>query len=381
MQKIIIANQTVAGTTLDIANALARAGCEVELVAATRHGDALSRLDKKIRVLKICAYNRRNRLFRATTWLFGTLQILRIFRKNPAAKLLIFSNPPSATLLPLFFKNAFSLVIFDIYPDALVVAGIVPAKSFLVKKWEAFNRRIFARAGTVFTIGEKMRARLADFVPAEKIEVVPLWADTDTFPQVEKSKNLFLQKHNLTGKFVLTYAGNLGATHAVEPLAALAEKFRDDENFSLLVIANGAGTAQLKSLIAQKKLKNICFLPPQPEDAFALALAGTDLSLITLTPSATPVSVPSKTFSALAAGSALLCFAGTDSDLAEICRRHALGETFSPEAIDSAADFIRELMRVPEKLARLRANARNVAEQHFSPRNAQKFVEKFLQTF
>ena len=124
MSKFFISDQSAFDLTYDIANAFRQAGDEVHLVS----GRIGPRLRKDVVLERVTPYDKSSSIKRILTWLKGTWDIFRIFRKNKDAELFIISNPPLAPLLPLFLKNTFSLLIWDIWPDALVHTKTLSAK-------------------------------------------------------------------------------------------------------------------------------------------------------------------------------------------------------------------------------------------------------------
>src|SRR5436189_4264808 len=78
-------------------------------------------LDDAVVVEKIITYNRSSAIKRLFTWFWGFVQILWLVKtKYRKSDLFIITNPPFAVFIPLFCNNKFSVLIYDIYPDALV---------------------------------------------------------------------------------------------------------------------------------------------------------------------------------------------------------------------------------------------------------------------
>jgi glycosyltransferase involved in cell wall biosynthesis len=80
-----------------------------------------------------------------------------------------------------------------------------------------------------------------------------------------------------------------------------------------------------------------------------------DVALVTLRNSARSTSVPSKTFSAMAAGAAVLAVAPSGSDLAETVRLASCGAVVDPGDGPGVARFVQTVLGDPGLLASYQA--------------------------
>lgn len=375
MSKFFISDQSAFDLTYDIANAFRQAGDEVHLVS----GRIGPRLRKDVILERVTPYDKSSSVKRILTWLKGTWDIFRIFRKNRDAELFIISNPPLAPLLPLFLKNKFSLLVWDIWPDALVHTKTLSAKHPLVRVWQWLNRKAFLRAEKVFTISEGLAKALEAYVPREKIAVIPNWADTDFLKPLPKAENRFLQEQGIADKFVVMYSGNIGNTHPVDKLVDVAAALQKHADIEFVIIGEGGKKELVRKRIEETGVKNVRLLPYQPYELLPHSLAAADIGVITLEVDASQVSVPSKTYSTLAVGAPLLCLAGQNSELAALVREHAVGEIFAPDSIPAIAQWILDLKNDTARRAELSRRARETSFL-FTPKNAEKYVEFLKKT-
>lgn len=366
MCAFFISDQSAFDLSYDIANAFRRAGeAEVHLIS----GRLGAHMCEGIIPEEITPYDKSSSRKRIFTWLKGSWDIFRIFRKNKNAELFIISNPPLAPLLPLLLKNKFSLLVWDIWPDVLVHTKTLSAKHPLVRFWRYLNRKVFVRAEKVFTISEGLAKALEAYVPREKIVIVPLWADTNFLKPLPKAENRFLREQGLDGKFVVMYSGNIGNTHPVEKLVDVAAALREHEDIAFIIIGEGGKKELVKKRIAETGVKNVRLLPYQPRETLPYSLAAADIGVITLEVNASQVSVPSKTYSSLAVGVPLLCLAGENSELATLVRTHGVGGIFTPDSVPAIAQWILDLKNDPARREALSRRARETSFL-FTPKNA-----------
>ncbi|HEY3350327.1 MAG TPA: glycosyltransferase [Thermoanaerobaculia bacterium] len=289
-------------------------------------------------------------------------------------RILLVTNPPFSPLLGLLARtlrgSRYVLVFFDVYPRALTALTPASPRSPVVRLWHAMNRAAVARAEAVVTISADLAREVERYLAPDRgprrVEVVPTWVDARRVRPVSKAENTFAVRHGQAGCLTILYAGNLGALHDLSLLPELAESLREDPRVRFLVAGDGAGRAALEAEVARRGLPNVTWLPPQPEADLPLLLATGDVALVALARGAEGVSMPSKTYFAMAAGSAIFGLSRPGSDLARVIESFDCGVNADPADREGAVAALRGLLVDKEKLARCRANARRAAESEFS---------------
>jgi glycosyltransferase involved in cell wall biosynthesis len=296
-----------------------------------------------------------------------------IVTKYRKAHLFIITNPPFAIFITLFLRNNYSLLIYDVYPDALVQYKIFKEKSFIVKYWKKLNSKVFLKANRIFTISEGMSELIASYVSKNRIEVVPIWTDAEFLKPLPKDENLFLKQLDLTGKFLIQYSGNLGRTHDVEVLVELAKEFKDVSNVFFLIVGEGDKKKIIEEKIKEYQLSNCLLLPWQPVEMLPYSLSAPDLGVVTLGSEASNLSVPSKTFNLMSVQVPILAIADNDSELSRIIQKYSIGNSFSKNQLSEMKEYILDLVNNPFKLIKLKENAL-IASKDFTKENADLFL-------
>ena len=371
-KSIVFINQNAGYLMIDIIHAFH--GYEKKSIITGKLIERQTTLDKSVKVDKIIAYNRSSKFKRLFTWFLGFVQIVWIVKtRHRKSELFIVTNPPLNTFLPLLCKNKFSFLVFDVYPDALVSYNILKRESFFTRFWESTNRKIFARANKVFTIGNGMKTLLEKYTDSGKVNVVPLWTNNDFLKPVPKNENPFIIKHNLAGKFVVMYSGNMGHTHYVEILVELASVIKDP-GIIFIAIGEGEKNQFINAMALTKELENFVLLPLQEASVLPLSLSAADVGVVTIDPEAGNLSIPSKTFNLMSVGVPLLCIADTGSELSRMVNNYNIGKCFLKTDIDQMASYIRLLKSDKEYQDGLKNNSLK-ASLDFTPENALKFAE------
>ena len=331
-------------------------------------------LDATVKVEKLISYDRSSTIKRIFTWVGAFLKILFLIKfKYPKAHLFLVSNPPFTAWIPLFCKNSYDILIYDIYPDALVEFGYFKKDSWIIRKWEKINREVYTKARKISTITNGMQERIAKYVNKDEINVVPIWTDNSFLKPIPKSDNVFLKKHQIEDKFIVMYSGNMGKSHPVEVLIELAIQFQNKTEVFFLLIGGGDKYREMEALIAKNKLQNIKILPWQDTKTLPFTLSGADLALVTVGNEASDLSIPSKTYNLMSVGTPILCIAPQNSALARLVENEKIGEVFQNSDLQSIVDFIQKSMINFEFLNYYKRNALK-ASLNYTPCNTTKFI-------
>ena len=381
---VLLVNQHTVPIFTDIANAFAEDGHETVLF--TGHIEEGGKpLSQKIKVLRSIPYNRKSSISRLLTWMIFSFHyfFFLLWCRKPS-RIIVVTNPPIAPLVTSMVSRwrriPFYVVLYDLYPEALVQASLLKANAFLYKVWQRQNGKMFRNAEKIFTLSESMKAASMVYSKddPEKISVIHNWADTTYIKPVPKSENAFVKWYGLENKTVILYAGNMGLTHDLESLIGAAEILQSVEDLIFLFIGDGGKRRALEELKKVKSLRNILFLPYQDEKNFPLAMAAADIGVVTLGRGAEGISVPSKTYINFAAGVCLLAIAPGSSELSRLVLGHQAGLVCEPGDSSKVAAAIKLLLESPIKVNTYKQNALK-ASALYTPENSKQYIRKVME--
>lgn len=371
MSQILFFNQGVGPLFRELVTAAANEFGPVTLYASDKEPTT-----ELLRVMRMPKYDNASSRTRVVSWMkYMARSVIAILQEENSSLLFIVTNPPLSPLVGLIANKLqnrrYLLLFYDIYPEALVRFAGVSESSPVVQIWRALNRLAIRHAACVVTISPRLADTLAQYYPTstaatQSIHIVPTWVSTEYIHPIRKEENWFAAQHGQIGKLTVLYAGNLGAVHDLSMLPSLAQRVRDLPDVHFMVIGSGTGRASLEAECQTLSLQNVTFLPFQPEDVLPYSLSTGDIGIVSLAAGAEGISMPSKTYYTMAAGSALLGFSTEQSDLAHVIRAHQCGINIVPGDIDSAASAIRLLHSQPALLRALQNNARAAAETYYS---------------
>lgn len=374
MRNIIFINQSVGQLFADVVNTFCNAGYVCTLLTGS---DKDFQLENNVETVLLRQYDRTSIKNRLKTWAIFTWQAWNYLRKHKTEDLFIVSNPSFATLLPLWTKNSYSLLIYDTYPDVLVSTGTLNKANFFVKWWTKKNKKqIYKNAQVVYTLSENMAKALEQYTTRSKIQIIPNWADTSFLKPIEHKNNPWLIEKGLQNRFIVLYSGNIGNTHKVETLVDVANLLKDRKDIQFVIIGEGGKKEVVKSRMEKLGVENVILLPFQDKEIIPFSIGAADIGVITLDEKSSTVSVPSKTYSMMAVGCCLMCIASKTSELSALVDEYDCGSVFSSDEVQGMADFILKMASDKELLQQKKVNSRN-ASLNFTPDNAKKYVELY----
>ncbi|MFN2489703.1 MAG: glycosyltransferase family 4 protein [Actinomycetota bacterium] len=319
-------------------------------------------------------YTRDSMISRVMSWLaFASFAARRAMSLPAETFTLFYTNPPIlpivAWLLHATRKLNYGIVVWDVYPDHLVAGDLVGPNHFVVRSWRMLNKRSYRAASVVITLGTRMAERIraqSGCNGKTAILIAPYWANVDLIRPLVKETNSFAIEHGQVGKLTVMYAGNIGASHELHPLLDAARQLHDNKSISFLIVGDGLGKQALLDRIHGQGLANVSILPYQPWERLPEILASAEIAFVGQRRGTESLSIPSKTYTSLAAGCALIAFTSMESDLAELIVTYHLGEVASssdPQAVTAA---IQKLHMDRDQLETYRSNARQIACELFS---------------
>ena len=328
-------------------------------------------------------YNRKNIILRIFSWLHYFLAAFFESVWVPSGSLLVLAtNPPFLGLLGIFWKltrkQKYIILIYDISPEDLIESGFLK-EGLLAKIWRFFNSFVFKNADLIFTISSDMEYYLGNRYGLVKrknpaLIYIPPWADVDAIKPIRKSDNWFIDNHNLKGKIVLLYSGNMGYSHDIEAILAAAVKLADEHGLHFLFCGEGAKRGLIENTKKEKGLKNITLLPFLPADTYPYCLAAADIGIVSYKTGMENFMIPSKSCYYMAAGLALLVISGEENDIARLTREHNCGMHIKNTDIEGMKLAILKMAGDPGLLEGYKKASRDAAVRFYSRKNTQLYI-------
>ena len=254
----------------------------------------------------------------------------------------------------------------DLFPDSLVIAGQASESSKVVRLGRKIERFAYRNADAIITITEDMAENIRSKVEdKDKVFVVRNWIDTDKTVPVPRENNALFDELGLSrDKFYVTYAGNIGMLQSVETIVEAAELLKEEPSIEFVIFGNGSEEEKIKRLIAEKELAHCRWYPLQPAERVSEVYSLGDVSIVSCKPGTGAAGMPSKTWTIMATGTAVLGSFDTNSEMDRILRQADCGLCVPAGDAAALADAIRDLSRQPDRVQTMGKHARLYAVEH-----------------
>ncbi len=283
---------------------------------------------------------------------------------------LVVTNPPTLpyfTVFSCWLRGANCiLLVHDLYPNLLVAVGKLRLQNLLTRLMNKINKIMFNSLKHVVVIGRDMRDLIASSFSKEEVTVITNWSDCRDIVPMLKEQNALLAECQLTDKFVLQYAGNIGYPNDVESIVEAATQLSKEESIYFLFIGAGAKKKWLAAEITNRSLKNISILPSRAREDQMNFLNACDIALVSLVNGMKGISVPSRIYNILAAGKPIIAITEPSTELALVVEEENIGWIVPPHNPEALVKVIREAYVNKDQLAPMGMRARIAAEEKYT---------------
>ena len=252
----------------------------------------------------------------------------------------------------------------DVFPDAAVETGAITNRHVIaLAAW--LERFSYNRAAAVTVLSDDLRQNVVAKVKTARrgdIRVIPNFVDTEAISPRSRDTSLRTELGLGDGPVVM-YAGNVGFSQSLEMVVDVAARLPD-----VTFLINGDGSALRLLRARAASIPNVRFSGFQPKERLAEVLATGDVHLVPLKAGLGRVSVPSKTYSILAAGRPVLAAIDPGTEVPRILHASGGGVAVPPDDGDALHDALVALLADPVALQAMGTSGRTWVLQAASPR-------------
>ncbi|MGV6813840.1 MAG: glycosyltransferase family 4 protein, partial [Phycisphaerales bacterium] len=267
----------------------------------------------KVRRLKVARFDKNFLPGRAFNYLTFVIPMVLsvLFKSKKDTVYLYTTNPPFLGVIgwfvSLFRKHYYVTLLHDAHPQLGVWVGTFKHGSLIERVWMAINQRKYKRSREAIVLCSAAKKLVADTYPVspEHIHVIPNWADGEDLFPIAKSDSQIAQDNGFIDDFILLYSGNMGLYYDFDTVLEAA-KLLEDEPFKLVLVGGGGKKNAIEEHIKEHNLTNVVMLPYQPFERLNESLNSCDASLVTIAKGIEGISFPSKLYTSLAVGKAIV---------------------------------------------------------------------------
>ncbi len=265
----------------------------------------------------------------------------------------------------------------DVFPDAAVRTGAITNRRVIAAA--SWLERVTYQAVDAVTVlsdglADNVKAKLAMTRRGDtsKVAVIANFVDTDVITPGDRM-TAYRTEFGIDDGFVAMYAGNIGFSQSLDLVLGLARQRPD-----ITVVINGEGSAKSSIEAEAANLPNVRIAGYQPMARLSEVLASADVHLVPLRTGLGDVSVPSKTYSILAAARPVIASIDPDSAVDRLLAASGGGITVPPDDLDALVAAVDEVRSDPARRAEMGIAGRAYVERVASPAVVGREYERIL---
>ncbi|MEI8379293.1 MAG: glycosyltransferase family 4 protein [Planctomycetota bacterium] len=256
------------------------------------------------------------------------------------------------------------LDVVDLWPESVTASGLLN-RPWIISTIRRVAKFIYGAASHVNVVTEGFRQNLMKMgVPEEKLSVIENWMPTATYALAQPDEE-FARQFDLVGKFVVMYAGNMGASQDMHTVLDAARHLRNEADIRFVLVGGGTQYDELVARVRNEGLINVVLPGRFPPEKMPGMYAFASVLLVHLKPdSLSDVSIPSKTFAYMASGRPVLM--AVRGDGATFIEKNEFGITAEPSNATSLAAAVVKLRDMPSAVREeFGVNGRRAFDQRY----------------
>lgn len=265
----------------------------------------------------------------------------------------------------------------DIFPDSLVGTGMTHEGSFIWKVGRRIEDYTYRHADKIIVISEDFKSNImAKGVPEEKIEVIYNWVDENAVVPVANDDNPLFDELGISrDKFRVVYAGNLGNAQNIDIIIDAVRRLKNNDHIQFVIFGKGGLEDQIKETKSRENLDNLLVLPLQPIERVSYVYSLGDVCIVACKPGLGGAAMPSKTWSIMSSGSAVLANFD-EGELKTIIENNNCGVFTKAGDVDEFVSAIEKLSKNPELCSEMGSNGRQFILKNLTKEvGTQKYVD------
>ena len=372
-------HHTAANLSFDTARYMASHGFSVDALVGypweytqDRHVPLVETVEgvgiRRIRYLQIDRKRKLGRLINFFSFTFGALLHSAQFRKYRV--IVVYSNPPVLPVAAILAKRKYGtkyvFVAHDIYPEVAYASKSLTPKSVVSRLMNWINRRLYRSADCVIAMTDEMKAYLLAHRPqlsADRVVTIENWAHERPATAEPGAYTRFGYKD---GQFVVSFFGNMGTCQDVEVIMEAAELLKQDDRVRFLIAGYGNKKDAVEARIRERGLHNVQLMNYLTGEAFEQAMAISACSIVSLERGLMGMCAPSKYYTCLHGGQAILAIVEKGSYLNLEVEKERIGYTVEIGDGRGLRDAILKMAENPAECARMGQRARKLYEERYN---------------
>ncbi|MEM8747015.1 MAG: glycosyltransferase family 4 protein [Actinomycetota bacterium] len=254
----------------------------------------------------------------------------------------------------------------DVFPDAAVRTGAITNR-WVIRALSLLERVSYRTSTAVTVLSDDLARNVRAKLPARaagRVHTIPNFVDTDAIRPTDR-RTVRRDELGIGPEPVVMYAGNVGFSQSIGLLVDAAEALPE---VVIVIHGDGAARADLERDVAARGLTNVRFAGYIEAERLGELLATADVHVVPLRTGLGAVSVPSKTYSVMAAARPVVAAIDLDSVVPRILAESGGGVAVAPDDADALVAALAGLLADPTGAVEMGVRGRTWVEKKASPR-------------
>jgi len=261
-------------------------------------------------------------------------------------------------------RAKFVFEIRDLWVDFAELLGQFKNKKLLqlARRLESF---LYKKADHIVVVTHGYKQRLIDLgIQEEKITVIPNGVNPNSLPSLKGTSSVKHQ-YGIEDKFLVLYAGNIGAAQGLTTIISAAKKLKDDPSVVFMFIGEGVEKQILMEKATSLNLSNVLFIESKRKEELLDYYEAADVGIVSLKKHPLfEITIPSKVFDYMSMSTPILI--GVNGEAKEIVEEHEAGFYFEPENGDDFVRVLKFAQSHPDKLKKISQHVKEKLLQSFN---------------
>lgn len=300
------------------------------------------------------------------------------------------STPPVlggliGTIGKLLKKSKHLYNIQDFNPEQAAAVSYTNKKLIysIAKAIDKFNCKL---SDHIIVVGNDMKETLINRFRNKRVPkytIINNWTNEDEIIPLPKDNNRvseFIEQHDLKGKFVIMYSGNMGLYYDLENIIKITKLFKNYRDVVFVFIGDGAVKGEMIEFVKENSINNVIFLPFQPKNNLKYSLNVANVHLVVNQKGIKGISVPSKIYGVMAAGKPILGVLEEGSEAERLISASKSGIIIEPQDYIGIKHAIEQFYNMDQlDLIKMGANGRLYLEDNLKREISINKYRKILQ--
>jgi colanic acid biosynthesis glycosyl transferase WcaI len=307
---------------------------------------------------------------RLMTYINFHYRALRLSKnKNIKADVVITQSPPLSigiinALIGKKKKAKSVYIVQDLFPDGPITQGKIKNK-FIINILRLIEKSVYKHNDAIIAISEGIKGHLEKRVPVQKtLRTIPNFVDTDIYHTLPKD-NPMSKKFDVSGKFVISYVGNIGNAHDLSPILYCANKLKG-LNIEFVIAGSGIKKDYYEIKAREENLDNIKFIGYQKREDTPMINAFSDICLVMLAPHIKGYSFPSKIYTLMGMAKPIIVMCSAECNAADFITETKSGWAVESGNCEAFTSLVEELYNNPVLLNQFGNNSLKVIEAGYT---------------